>query len=264
MRCIFCKSVSDACVSIEHIVPESLGNKEHVLPKGWVCDTCNNYFAREIEGPFLASLYGRSSRFQMVVSNKRNRIPSVTGFHAQSRTKIEMFYSHEDKTLSVGCANDHDESAWVSSIKAKKPGTLYIPTPDTPDANHVTARFIGKIALEVLAYSGKDIPEWNSEIVDKPEIDELRRYTRTGQPNMLWPVHVRRIYPAEKEFTTDEFEPHQVLHEWMVLRASDAEYSELYVVVAIFGIEYAINLGGPELNGYHKWMKENGNRSPLY
>jgi len=264
MRCIFCKTLSDECVSVEHIVPESLGNKEHVLPKGWVCDSCNNYFAREVEGPFLESLYGRTSRFGMAVANKRNRIPSVTGFHAQSKTKVDLLYSRKDNGLLIGCANGHDESAWVTSIKSMKPGergTLYMLTPDTPDISRTTSRFIGKIALEVLAYSGIDVPGWNCEIVDKAELDELRGYVRTGQPKSLWPVHMRRIYPAEFLFAEDGQDSHQVLHEWKILRIPDSEY---YVIVAIFGIEYTINLGGPELDGYHKWMRENDSRSPLY
>lgn len=44
MKCIFCKDSSDNSTSVEHIIPESLGNKD-ILPKGIVCDSCNNYFA---------------------------------------------------------------------------------------------------------------------------------------------------------------------------------------------------------------------------
>lgn len=40
--CLFCKSKTNTFLSIEHIYPESLGNKEKILPKGIVCDTCNN------------------------------------------------------------------------------------------------------------------------------------------------------------------------------------------------------------------------------
>lgn len=36
MRCVFCKSDTRDSVSIEHIMPESLGNVEHTLPRGWV------------------------------------------------------------------------------------------------------------------------------------------------------------------------------------------------------------------------------------
>ncbi len=48
----FCKQCSDLSNSVEHIIPESLGNKNHVLPKGIVCDRCNNYFTLKIEKMF--------------------------------------------------------------------------------------------------------------------------------------------------------------------------------------------------------------------
>lgn len=55
MRCIFCENDSSSSKSVEHIVPASFGNSTSVLPKGIVCDKCNNYFARKIESPFLNS-----------------------------------------------------------------------------------------------------------------------------------------------------------------------------------------------------------------
>lgn len=51
--CIFCNQDSTESKSIEHIIPESLGNDELILDKGIVCDKCNNYFSREIENPVL-------------------------------------------------------------------------------------------------------------------------------------------------------------------------------------------------------------------
>jgi len=41
-RCIFCNSTTNPFSSVEHIFPESLGNKEKILPKGVICDVCNN------------------------------------------------------------------------------------------------------------------------------------------------------------------------------------------------------------------------------
>ncbi len=52
MRCIFCGEESSSSKSVEHIIPESLGGKSHILKQGIVCEKCNNYFAREIENPF--------------------------------------------------------------------------------------------------------------------------------------------------------------------------------------------------------------------
>jgi len=40
--------------------------------------------------------------------------------------------------------------------------------------------------------------------------------------------------------------------------------SELYFVLCIFGVEFAINLGGSETEGYEAWLRANRNISPLY
>ncbi len=54
---------------------------------------------------------------------------------------------------------------------------------------------------------------------------------------------------------------HQILfeHDFLV-----TEGNEWYFVIAIFGVEFAINLGGPEIEGYENWLHKNGHRSPLY
>ena len=260
MRCIFCKSNSEGSVSVEHVIPESLGNEDHILPRGWVCDGCNNYLATKVEKPFLDSLYGRSSRSSMGVPNKRGRIPPAEGWHAQSRTRVELVHV-PGEGMCVGAAPGEDASRWVESFQTNTHGTLYIPTPDTPEPNGVTARFIAKVALEVLALRCADVTGWNDELVDKPELDELRRYVRRGIPNLLWPVHIRRLYAQDFLFPGDAHGPHQVLHEFDILHTPEGEY---FVVVAIFGLEYTINVGGPELDGYHAWLKSNGDKSPLY
>jgi hypothetical protein len=249
---------------VEHIIPESLGNIEHVLPKGWVCDTCNNYLSREVEAPFLNATYGKSSRFSMRVPSKKGRVPSVLGFHPQSRSKIELFRDREGN-LSVGVADGEDEAKWVNSILSQQHGSLWIPTPKLPEANYVTSRFIAKIALEALAYRCMSIPGWNDEIVDKKELDELRNYVRIGSPKNIWAVHIRRIYPEAKDFIDNDGTLYQVLHEWDILPIpADDELAEYYVVIAIFGVEYTINTGGSELEVYLNWLKRNNNKSYLY
>jgi hypothetical protein len=40
--CLYCKRAGRPSSGNEHIFPESLGNQELTLPKGTVCDTCNN------------------------------------------------------------------------------------------------------------------------------------------------------------------------------------------------------------------------------
>lgn len=76
MRCIFCKRESSTSRSVEHIIPESLGNVEHVLPVGAVCDGCNQYFARKVERQILASPMFQLLRANMAIPNKRGRVPA--------------------------------------------------------------------------------------------------------------------------------------------------------------------------------------------
>ena len=89
--CIFCREDASHSRSREHILPESLGNVEHMLPKGVVCDRCNNYFARKIEGPLLDTEYFRHARATMRVENKRKRIPPQFGFIPQLKLAADVW-----------------------------------------------------------------------------------------------------------------------------------------------------------------------------
>ncbi len=40
MRYIFCKQEASTSKSVEHIIPESMGNKSNILKPGIVCDKC--------------------------------------------------------------------------------------------------------------------------------------------------------------------------------------------------------------------------------
>ena len=259
MRCLFCKSDTKKSVSIEHIMPESLGNTDHVLRRGWVCDRCNNYFARKVERPFLDSLFAIRTRSIMGVPNKEGRVPPTKALHPQSRSIVELMRS--ENGWSVGVAPGQDEARWVQSMTMSKGGSLYVPIPpDLPEANSETARFIGKVGLEVLAAYCQDVEGWNDELVDHTALNELRHYVRLGTPAIVWPIGIRRIYDREYRFNDHAFSDFQVLHEWMILPTAGGEY---FCVVAIFGVEFVINLGGPELDGWNSWLAQNGSRSPL-
>lgn len=79
MRCLFCKADSSQSRSVEHIIPESLGNTRHVLGKGVVCDGCNNYFAKAVEKPFLEAPGVKILRFEQELLSKKGRVPPHRG-----------------------------------------------------------------------------------------------------------------------------------------------------------------------------------------
>ena len=96
-------------------------------------------------------------------------------------------------------------------------------------------------------------------------MNELRNYIRIGNPKLVWAVHIRRIYSQEKDFVDNDGASYQVLHEWDMLPIpADNESAEYYAVIAILGVEYTINLGGSELDGYLDWLERNDGKSYLY
>src|ERR1700740_3037953 len=84
MRCIFCTAPSSTSRSVEHIIPESLGNTRHVLPKGAVCDTCNNYFARKVEQPVLSHRSIRNLRAWNGLRSKGGKQTPLLATHLSS------------------------------------------------------------------------------------------------------------------------------------------------------------------------------------
>jgi hypothetical protein len=92
MRCIFCTVPSGASISVEHIIPESLGNTRHVLPKGAVCDTCNNYFARKVEQPVLSHRSVRNLRAWNGLRSKGGKQTPFLATHLSSGFDVAIFW----------------------------------------------------------------------------------------------------------------------------------------------------------------------------
>lgn len=246
-------------MSVEHIVPESLGNVDHVLRPKWVCDTCNNYFAREVEQPFLDTHYGRSLRFRRRVPNKRGRYPRIEAYHLLSRNKLEMSFDNQEG-LSVYATDLKNEETWIPFISRSHGGRLFVPSPDRPNEGHITSRFIGKVGIEALAERCCDVEGCNDELVDHEGLDALRDYVRVGSKDACWPTNIRRIYPEDEMFSSPTGVFFQVLHEWTLLYTPT---NVLYAVIALFGLEFTINLGAPEIDGCAEWLEANNHRSPL-
>lgn len=258
MRCIFCKVDSSTSKTIEHIVPESLGNIEHTLPQGVVCDGCNNYFAIKIEKPLLDGAYFRLSRFRNSIANKKGRIPTAKGIYLDSATIVEV--CKIDETLSVYPTNEKDGDRFVRSILSKKTGNLIFPVdPEQESDKRLMSRFIGKIAIEALAQRLRPIEAIQSEITNKEELDKLRDYVRWNKGERDWQFNRRKIYSEDSVYEEDGY-TYEVLHEYTFLYTVE---HELYFVIAVLGIEYVVNIGSPEIEGYVRWLNQNDHKSPL-
>jgi hypothetical protein len=121
------------------------------------------------------------------------------------------------------------------------------------------SRFLTKAALEVLAFKTLSVPDFNTEIVDKAELDDLRFYARYDRGE-TWPFAYRTLYPVNAVFKEGSTH-YELLHEFDVFYT---EAMELYFALAILGVEFVVNFGGRELDGYQRWLKQHDNASPLY
>ena len=261
MRCIFCKTDSSNSISVEHIIPESLGNKEHVLPSGIVCDKCNNYFARKVEQPLLGDDYFLYARFSNLIPSKRGKIPTVKAFHPLSKSLLDIQATQNGINIYLDKSNI--ERFTSTSIEKNNHGNLYIPVPHKSESEYIFSRFLGKVAIEALASKALNYPPaLEIDIVDNKGLDELRNYTRYGSSKIIWSFHQREIYPAEALFYSEEDgEYYDIPHEFTLLYT---EEKELFFVIAIFGIEYVIDMSTSDISGYNNWLSKNNNKSPLY
>lgn len=263
MRCIFCKSDSTKSRSTEHILPESLGNIEHVLPRGVVCDTCNNYFARKVEGPLLNTPWFRHVRSRQWIPNKRGFVPPMRGVVPGARMNADVWLNGTNLTL--GGQNEREDRALTDAILTARARTVYLPIIEVID-QRLMSRFLAKVALEVLSERVMHVDGWNDEIVDKEALDPLRRFARVGDHPTQWPFSRRRIYGEDCVHGNEAGTAYQVLHEFTILcePRSEPGYLDFYAIICVFGEEFAINVAEPEIASYERWLKAHNGASPLY
>ncbi len=266
MRCVFCKNDSTNSKSVEHIIPESLGNKNNILPKGVVCDNCNTYFGSKIEKTVLEMPYFKSLRGRIMIENKKGKIPSVTGF-TMNKDIIEINFSSKGDNIIEVIYND-DKT--VNSILNSK--ELYVPLiPEPPQNNIYVSKFLGLIALEAFAQRVSSIENWQEDFIENNSLDELRNFVRYGKGYAIWPYHIRRIGSENQiDFCKELNSFSEKLNEYDFLIPDISSFNNevhqvdnLYFVLGIMGIEYTINLTNAGLNRYISWLSENNNKSIL-
>lgn len=260
MRCVFCGENSSNSKSVEHIIPESLGGISHILKPGVVCDKCNNYFAREVEKPFLEHSAIKALRFDEGLTSKKGIIPPIPALLNQHH-EVRLW---KDTRGEFAGHVDVDPIAF-HSIMSSKQSTIIFPMPHesaTLTEGLILSRFIGKVAIEGFAHLliHKSTPEMLNSFVDAELFAPLKKHVRQGIIEN-WPCSVRRIYDAKKQWGDITGQPYQVVNEFDFLLTDDPEG---YFVLALFGMEYAINMAGPSIEGYERWLEEHNFESPLY
>ena len=105
---------------------------------------------------------------------------------------------------------------------------------------------------------------------DKSDVlKDLREYARYGK-GPYWQYNQRRIYSEGACFVhKDDKESYEILHEMMFFTKEHKRYStgqveaEIYFVMAVAGIEYAMCISDQSIAEYQKWIVEHDGFSPL-
>lgn len=259
VRCIFCRQDSLSSRSVEHIMPESIGSKKRVLPAGVVCDKCNNYFARKVEGPILDHPSMRNLRAWYQVPNKRGKSPALKGHIAGTDIAIGLRRGPEGK-LQVETERARDQQQLQDTLAAGLSNPLLFVIEMDPPKREMS-RFLCKMALEVVAEACSSREgDWEF-IVDAEFYDNARTYAREGTNFSEWPYSQRRIFPERTLMR------HPESGEWVQAGFGCCWFMnkrrETLFVFCFYGIEFVINVGGPSIRGYQEWLEDHGNISPM-
>ncbi len=252
MRCIFCGVDSCNSKSVEHIIPESFGNSTAILRKGIVCDKCNNYFSRKVEGPFLNNDAVLLVRQELELPNKRGKL--ITDF-AYPRVGQEYVKKISQGEYLIYTKQDKDEKELASSVKEYEE---YLRKTDEIllKPNIYVSRLLAKMAVESFIYRCGSSDEVCDYVLNDEIFKKIREYTRLGDSE-IWPYSVRRIYSRNEAYEGDPFSSVNWEFDFLFLGNG-----EVYFIIAMYGIEYAINIVVPSIEGYRNWLKNNLNNRP--
>jgi hypothetical protein len=180
MACLFCNNNSDFN-TIEHIIPESLGNTDLVL-EGEVCDRCQKLLGK-IEKYVLSHTPIGFWRVLLTIKTKKGNFPFVDFSKPDSKGAFPDSHSdHDDITVKA-----HED--FTSELITNKSISEYMNQQGkgklkyviTPKVIHEVGRFLGKIGLELIC-------KQNRETARQSQFNEMRRYVKEGSLKELWPI----------------------------------------------------------------------------
>lgn len=150
--CLYCNKNDGGFTSVEHVFPESLGNKQLILPKGIVCDRCNNGVLARIDNDLLEFDQIKLLRVYLRIPNKAGDYPEVsfgnmkiratpTGMHVDIDQLTKKHYIREP-------VQPDGSVKFTLRIRGKK---------DTVASRKKLARALYKMGLGALWLSNKEL-----------------------------------------------------------------------------------------------------------
>ncbi len=167
MKCIICDSENTAR-SIEHIVPESFGNKKYLMQRGAICDACNSRFSK-FEGKALSNSVFVLERARFAVPTKKGK--NVKGKIGNLNIEGDKEFRKDYLTLKGFKKED------LTNYDPKN-GTHQFSVKSFDKSEVATSRFLLMLGIESV-YTSKN------DIYKQYDFSELKAYL-TNKNNKVW------------------------------------------------------------------------------
>ncbi len=165
MLCIYCRSDTTESTGAEHVIPAALACKDTLEP-GYVCDKCNDYFAK-MDYNFMLNRYIALFVGAQQIPNRNGRIRTQIG-HKLNFPEFGSF-------LFQLCPDQKESTdrKWVYGAKQ-----------DENFDELLFARGVHKLAFNTFAYGRGGREAMHGRF------DNLRRYIRRPDRGEIWPYAV--------------------------------------------------------------------------
>ncbi|WP_159887021.1 HNH endonuclease [Paenibacillus puerhi] len=230
-RCLFCLRRDVSFLKIEHVIPESLGNDDLVLPLGYVCDSCNQYFGSKIEGEALNNPPFNIERVAANIKTKKKKSPL-----AQLDSNLFIYPLGLDHIILTG---------EYSNVLIKTDSTSLLIPKHSHKQDSFIVRMLLKIGLEALLTEGNIDPYTSDH-------DRARRFSRFADPGSFWEFGYT-VYPEKEDLTLSvryddygELITHQIYHYEIGKMTS----GDIILFFAFRNHLFACNLTSPSVEEY--------------
>jgi hypothetical protein len=166
-KCMYCLSTEGPFTSEEHIVAESMGNQDFVLPRGYVCDPCNNGVLSRLDDALRTSPLFVAQWASAVQFTKQGKLPEVRlGEITIRRTDpLNVSWIADPGSEAVRVVKQHPDGLTELSIRTKLAKRL---------DEVLVARALCKIGLGALAM------DFGHAYACSSRFDAARRFIREG------------------------------------------------------------------------------------
>lgn len=188
--CLYCGSISSNSVGCAHVLPDAVIANTATLPRGAICDSCNQYLGHELDAA-LAMHPAIAVAIQFAAApGKRGRARQELGGIAISPRDDGKI----DIRMQARYSEINDDDAGPSSA------TLDLALPSRRDLDRIR-RAIHHIGLNAFAYAH------GLEAALAPRFDPVRRYVRRPHPKQRWSFLERPVdQPHGAPFSVGVFE----------------------------------------------------------